>query len=322
MLLVALGLFIEQNKKETSLSRKKILNNLLINSDETGDQRYKLILTQNDKGTFIDIIEDRELQNPVSNKIVENYNYFLSELKKCKLDPLQIYDAIGKLMIGEIALDQNDNPQLIFESLNSTGLDLSQSDLIRNFILMDLDPEDQAKLYQTYWFPMEKRFAADEYSQKFDRFMRDYLTIKTSGNIPKMKEVYDEFKKHVSCTNKFDKYAVVEDVNYYFKYFAKLALLDNAGEQVAPILGDINALKVDVAYPFLLQLYDDCSKNLLNQEEFIEILKLVESYVFRRAICGIPTNSLNKTFATLSKELIKDKEHYLESFKAALILKP
>lgn len=210
---------------------------------------------------------------------------------------------------------ERDNPQLIFESLNSTGLELTQADLIRNFVLMGLEKQEQDNLYNDYWALMEKSFGYAKYSALFDRFMRDYLTIKT-GKIPNIKDVYPAFKLYAQ--NKGIR-ELVADIYEYSKYFVNIALEKEQDNEIKAVFSDINTLKVDVSYPFLLQVYEDYKQEKITKEEFIQILRYVESYVFRRAICGIPTNSLNKTFANLYKE-IKPK-NYLESFKAALLLK-
>jgi len=223
------------------------------------------------------------------------------------------------LIIVDIALNrEHDNPQLIFESLNSTGLELSQADLIRNYVLMGLEPKQQEELYNDYWYPMERSFGQTDYTAQFDRFMRDYLTVKT-GNIPNIRAVYEAFKTHAHRSISGPVQDIVANIYQYSKYFVHMALENEEDRELREIFSDINILKMHVAYPLFLELYDDYSHERLSREDLISILKLVESYVFRRAVCGIPTNSLNKTFATLSREL--DKEQYLESFMATLLLK-
>ena len=219
----------------------------------------------------------------------------------------------------DISLDRDrDNPQLIFESLNSTGLDLTQADLIRNYVLMGLESKEQSEVYRKYWYPMEQGFGHAEYAVQFDRFMRDYLTIKT-GRIPNINEVYASFKSYLQGQKQATMEAIVADVYGYSKYFVRLAFLKDADKEINSALADINTLKVDVAYPFLLQVYDDYEHRLLSRDDFISVLRLVESYVFRRAVCGIPTNSLNKTFTSLASEI--DKANYLQSARAAFLLK-
>jgi hypothetical protein len=205
---------------------------------------------------------------------------------------------------------------LIFESLNSTGLELSQADLIRNYILMDLESKDQANIYNNYWCPMEQSFGQIGYTEQFDKFIRYYLTIKSkTGAIPNIRDVYNSFKNYVQKHSEISIEEIIKDIYRYSKYFVNIAFEKECNHDLNKIIASINQLKVDVAYPFLLEIYDDYIHDLLNQEDLLEIFKLVESYVFRRAVCGIPTNSMNKTFASLSRNV--DKNNYLKSIKMA-----
>ena len=165
---------------------------------------------------------------------------------------------------------------------------------------------------------MEASFGHNEYSNHFDRFMRDYLTIKNNGRIPRIKEVYKEFKNFVR-SYALTMQETVSDIYQYSKYFVRLAFERESDKEIQSILKDVNSLKVDVAYPFLLEIIRDYDKGDIDRNLFIVILKMVESYVFRRVICGIPTNSLNKTFATIYREI--DKTNYLESIQAAFLIK-
>jgi len=195
---------------------------------------------------------------------------------------------------------------------------LSQADLIRNYVLMGLDNDEQTRLYKTYWYPMEQSFPYADGTYQFDRFMRDYLTVK-QGTIPNIDKVYVSFKAYQRSKMATLIKEIVADVYRYSGYFVNMAFLHEEDPEIRGVLHDINTLKVDVAYPFLLEVYEDYANLRLSREDFIAILNLVESYVFRRVICGIPTNALNKIFATLSKEV--DKEHYLESVQAAFLMK-
>lgn len=154
----------------------------------------------------------------------------------------------------------------------------------------------------------------------FDRFIRDYLTLKSkSGAIPNIRDVYNSFKSYVQKQKEVDIQQTVADTYHYSKYYVRLALEQETDLAIKQALTDINILKVDVAYPFLLEVYEDYAKKLLTQSDFISILRLVESYVFRRAICGIPTSSMNKTFAALSREI--DRDNYLRSVQVAFVCK-
>ncbi len=205
--------------------------------------------------------------------------------------------------------------------MNSTGKELSQADLIRNYILMGLEPKLQADLYNEHWRLMELNFGQAAYGSHFDSFMRHYLTLKT-GDIPNVREVYEAFKAY-SRTAKVAAQgvaALVSDIHVFAGYYCAMALGKEPDKALGQAFQDLRELKVDVAYPFLLELYEDYTKGALSRDDFLSASRVVESYVFRRAICGIPTNSLNKTFATFHRSLKKDK--YLESIQATLMLAP
>lgn len=318
LFLLALGKAIEESDQPCDITRRKIMNYYLVNNDEEGDQYHKLILTKSDKDTLISLTSEKSLPEEFSQRVYENYNFFIDSIKKSEIDLNKLFQGIAKLIVVDISLDRDhDNPQLIFESLNSTGLDLSQADLIRNFVLMRLEPKEQAELYTEYWYPMERSFGNLNDSNLFDRFMRDYLTVKM-GKIPNIQDVYTVFKDYVYQQSEQTVNEIVEDIYRFSKYFVKLAFQTEKDKNINQVLVDINALKVDVSYPFLLEVYDDYGQQKLSKEDFITILELVEAYVFRRSICGVPTNSLNKTFATISKEI--DKDNYMESAIAAFLL--
>jgi len=307
-------LVLEDDYKITS---NYVKNNYLLNSNEDGDRKFKLILTQSDKDTYLALLQYLPLPPDYSKRIKENYDWFEDKLQDSDLN--EVFRGIQKLMIVEIALDRtNDNPQLIFESLNSTGLELSQADLIRNYILMGLEPKRQTRLYNEFWYPMERSFGHSEYSSYFDRFMRDYLTLRL-GRIPNITDVHREFKDHSVNGGYEDIESLVSDVSKYSSYFVNMVLGKETDEKLTKNFTNINQLKVDVVYPLLLEVYSDYKKELISKDDFIQIILLLESYVFRRAICGIPTNSMNKTFANFYKEI--DKDDYLNSFKAAILLK-
>ncbi|MGG0835050.1 DUF262 and DUF1524 domain-containing protein [Priestia aryabhattai] len=319
LLLIALRKTLEDNEGTFDITKRKITNRYLVNNDEDDDLYYKLILTEGDKDTLLHLIKETPLQNEHSKRIYENYQFFLEQIRDRRIDLNELYKGISKLMIVDISLEKDkDDPQLIFESLNSTGLDLSQADLIRNYVLMRLEPKEQAGLYTNYWHPMEKSFGSLNDSSLFDRFMRDYLTVKT-GRISNIKNVYSDFKKFVRGQKEKPIQQIVEDIYQYSKYFVKLAFQTDEAQDINEVLMDINALKVDVSYPFLMEVYNNYEERKLTKDEFIEILRTVESYVFRRAICGVPTNSLNKTFSTMAGEI--DKDHYLESIYAIFLMK-
>ncbi len=306
------------DNQNTEITKKRINDYYLFNNVEEGEIRYKLILTQSDKITLLDILEEKSLRENYSKNIKDNFDFFEKKISKNSIDLKLLYRGIQKLVIVDIALDRNhDDPQLIFESLNSTGLKLSQADLIRNYILNKLEREKQENIYNDHWYPMEESFGHSEGSKDFDRFMRDYLTIKT-GQIPNMRNVYSSFKEYVLKSKELIE-DLVSDIHYFSKFFVKLAFEKERDKNLREIICNINALKVDVSYPFLLEVLVDYARLIISKEDVLEIFLMVESYVFRRAICDIPTNSLNKTFSNLASEI--DKDSYVQSLKASFNLK-
>jgi uncharacterized protein with ParB-like and HNH nuclease domain/predicted transport protein len=313
LLITALCKKIKASNEGTELNAERLSNYYLFNSQEEGEDKYKLILTKHDKKTLFKILDGLGLTEEDSTRIEENYKFFEEEIEKVGLE--EIYKGISKLIIVDISLDrEKDNPQLIFESLNSTGLELSASDLIRNYILMGLKSQEQEEIYDNYWHPMEKNFGNIEKFGLSDWFIRDFLTIKLN-RIPTVKKIYEEFKGY---SNKLNILELVKDMHKFSNYYVNFTLGKETDNELKKVFADINELKVDVSYPFILNIYDDYAKEVISKADFIEILRLIESYVFRRSICGIPTASLNKTFSTLYKRI--DKENYVESFKATILL--
>ncbi len=315
---------LDENKREPlkGFSPKKLRNYYLLNPEEEDDMSYKLILSQTDKDSLTAILDNREQPKDYSVRITENFSLFEKWIHECKDDLTILCNGLNKLIMVDIALHRGqDNPQLIFESMNSTGKELNQADLIRNYILMGLEPHIQTKLYKEFWHPMEEDFGQNIYTKQFDSFMRHYLTVKTR-EIPKIDDVYDSFKAYANSTNTKNKgiEKIVADIRIYSHYYCAMKLGKENNTKLEFAFNNLRNLKVDVAYPFLLELYHDYENKILSTEEFIKAIKLVESYVFRRAICSIPTNSLNKTFAKFTKDLQKDR--YIENIQAHFLLLP
>jgi uncharacterized protein with ParB-like and HNH nuclease domain len=303
-------------------SPRKLRNYYLRNPEEEGERHYKLLLSQTDRTTLMALIGGSELPKEHSLRVKENFALFESWIAACNGNLLPVCKGLAKLVVVDIALSRDqDNPQLIFESMNSTGRELSQADLIRNFILMGLEPKLQTRLYEQFWRPMEVDFGQDAYATHFDSFMRHYLTVRT-GEIPNVREVYDAFKTHAHAPKvaQAGVEALVADIRAFSRYFCAMALGAEPDPDLKLAFHDLRELKVDVAYPFLLELYHDYANGVLPCCDLLAAVRLVEAYVFRRAICAIPTNSLNKTFSTFTKSLKKDR--YLESIQAHLLVLP
>ncbi|WP_187871219.1 DUF262 and DUF1524 domain-containing protein [Helicobacter pylori] len=293
-------------------SCQKIQNRYLINSDEKGDKKFKLILSEPDRDTLLSLIDkDKRKPSEPSLKIMENFKLFEEWIRK-NTDKLEtIFKGLDKLMVVEISLERGkDNPQLIFESMNSTGKDLTKTDLIRNYILMGLEPEKQEIFYKKYWRAMEEDFKQNE--TLFNQFVRHYLTIKTRET-PNISKVYEAFKRYQQERG-IETEVLLQDLQKYCGFFCQIVFKKEADKDLNKALSFLVDLEMDVIYPLLLELYSDYKDGVLFEKDFISIIYLIESYLCRRAVCGLGTNSLNKIFASFTKKINKDQ--YRESIKA------
>lgn len=318
LLLEALARVLGDTEPVNGFSAKKIRNYYLLNPLEEGELQYKLLLTRTDKDSLLALVKQKALPVNYSLRIQENFDFFVQKIEELERNFNIVCQGINKLLIVDVALTRGqDNPQLIFESMNSTGKALSQADLIRNFILMGLEQEHQVELYNDYWHPMELAFGQSGYSEYFDSFMRHYLTVKT-GEIPRINDIYDVFKMYSQTVKSVD--VLIADLYTFSGYYCAIALGKEENKELAIVFQDLRELKVDVTFPLLLALYNDFVNGKLSLDDFKQVVRLIESYVFRRAVCAIPTNSMNKTFATFERSLNKDD--YLNSVKASFLNLP
>jgi uncharacterized protein with ParB-like and HNH nuclease domain len=309
LLIEALARALGDSEPIDGFSAVKLRHYYLSNPLEGGDRYFKLLLSQTDNASLKAIIKNGEQPKEPSLRVTQNFNLFTNFLVGQKGDLAPVCRGLAKLVVVDIALSRDqDNPQLIFESMNSTGKELSQADLIRNFILMGLVPNQQTRLYEEYWRPMEQDFGQEAYGTQFDSFMRHYLTVRT-GDYSRTKPVMEAGIE-----------TLVKDIRTFARYFCAMALGTEKDVTLSQAFHDLRELKVDVAYPFLLELYHDYANDALSAADFAATVRLVEAFVFRRAICAIPTNSMNKTFATFGKALKKD--HYFESIRAHFLTLP
>lgn len=317
LLLSALSLAIVEKGDDIGTSPESLQNNYLFNNEADGELRYKLLLTKSDKRTLIDLLEDRYISGPTnpSSFLVENHEFFKNKLKKVDLRTL--HTGIEKLVIVNIVLNlTTDDPQKIFESLNSTGVNLSEVDLIRNYVFMNLESTFQERLYENYWFPMEQLFG-NKYAEHFGSFMTDYFTLKMK-RIPSPGAVYEKFKEHYPVNDNSEQLVeIVEEILHYAKYYVNMVLLAEEDPELRKCFSDLAELQADASYPFLLGVYDDYNQELIEKTDFIKILQLVESYVFRRVVYGGSMSGMDKLFAELMNEV--DKNNYVESLNNAFL---
>lgn len=258
LLLEALARSVGETEPIDGFSAKKIRHNFLTNPLEVEDRYYKLLLSDNDQETLKAVVRDANLPKDHSIRIRENFDFFLERItdKRTKIE--QVCRGVAKLMIVDIALErEQDNPQLIFESMNSTGKALSEADLIRNYILMGLEPVLQTDIYQDLWRPMEIEFGQEAYGDQFDDFMRHYLTIKM-GDIPRQSEVYEAFKEYSQGFFADGGHVrnLVADIRKYSTYFVSMSLGAEQRPKLKELFEDLFIdMDYSVAMPFLMEVY-------------------------------------------------------------------
>ncbi len=309
--LTIITLLLTALRDHWSDKRKDIEDHYLINSDEDGDKKFRLILSESDKDTLLSLIDkDKRKPSELSSKIMENFKLF--EEWVSNTDKLEtIFKGLKKLMIVEIALEKGkDDPQLIFESMNSKGMELTQTDLIRNYIIMETEIEKQEGFYNKYWRAMEEKFKQNK--KLFDRFVRHYVTIKTR-EIPNINKVYAALKDYRQ-KERIEIEDLLKDLQKYCGYFCQIAFKKEADKDLNKALGFLVDLEMDVVYPLLLELYSDYSDGVLSKDDFRRSIALIESYICRRTVCGIPSSGLNKLFASFARYIQKDE--YFKSLKA------
>jgi uncharacterized protein with ParB-like and HNH nuclease domain len=299
----------------------EISETYLTNKFAPEEEKLKLRPTENnDKAIKYLLRSDKDEEFSDFSKVIDNFNYFNSRISEENLE--FVLKGLAKLMFVEISLDrEKDDPQRIFESLNSTGLELSQADLIRNYILMGLNRRDQNKIYNNYWEIIEK-LAKDETlnTSKVSDFIRDYLTL-VNNKIPNKSKVYLEFKAKFPTTDLQELETNLSPIKSLVKFYNKLLNPKNESDKDIRLqLEYINRLEVNVAYPFLMKVYEDYSENMIDKATFIKVLDFIQSFAWRRFIVGLPTNALNKIFMTLYEKV--DKDDYLLSLQKWLLKRP
>ncbi|MCD7918901.1 MAG: DUF262 domain-containing protein [Clostridiales bacterium] len=285
--------------------KEDIVETYLINRRCSEKLRIKLKPMKSDAKNFQKLI-DNQYDSQDNSPIFNNYKLFIDLIEKSSLSAAEVYNGIQRLEIVYIELDhEKENPQLIFESLNSTGLDLTQADLIRNYLLMGQEYHRQEELYNKYWSKLESLLPDALISD----FIRDYLTLKR-GSIPNKADVYIVFKKYYEQLGNYDSEGFLEELTTYGQYYHWFKYCDCPDNAINVRLRHLQKLKSTVVYPFLLSVFEDCYMyGEIDNAQVCDIIDVILSYVVRRLLCEIPTNALNKVFATMAK----DMEHYADS---------
>ncbi|MBB5182489.1 DUF262 domain-containing protein [Catenisphaera adipataccumulans] len=323
LLLLAMCHLLKQGKVTSNdpLLAEQIYEVYIIDRWKKEDKRIKLKPVNDDNKAYLQLFksEDEFIEN---SDITINYKYFCEQIQKQEITIDELYDAIKKLQIIHIELNRDDNPQLIFESLNSTGVNLNEGDKIRNYVLMGLSEHEQEEYFNKYWSPIEKAVDND-----VSIFMRDYLRLKTQQQ-PPMSKVYRAFKEYVE-EHEIPTEELFQNLFMYAKYYEVLIKTKSeyntleaklSGKLRSTILR-LNWLETTVTRPFLMEVLRLFDEEILNIDETEEVFLLIEDYIFRRKICDVPTNALNKIFTSLNRSVIaydQTTDNYVEKMKYSL----
>ena len=317
LLLLAICNLITKGKLTSREARldEQIRQRFLIAPWASEEDRIKLRPVKSDREALTKLFGPVEDYDRASN-LTLNYLFFRDVLLKEEIPVDELYAAISKLEIISITLEPDDNAQLIFESLNSTGLALAEGDKIRNYILMGLPPKEQSKYYTEYWEKIEKCTRNDVSS-----FVRDYLSIKQQMT-PNVSTIYQAFKRYVEEIQ-LPIEALLEDLLKYARLFEKLLTCESGlGEKrLDNCLYRMARLEITVTRPFLMEVLRLNQDGKLSVETVRDVFEITENYLFRRNICEVPTNALNKVFLTLNKEILRydnTADNYVDKFIYAL----
>lgn len=276
---------------------EKIFKRYLVDEYQEDERKVKLKPIKKDMQAFDALLYKPKDQYIKESNVTRNYDFFYDKITRASLTLDELFETIKKLEVINIRLDEDDDPQLIFESLNSTGLDLSEADKIRNYLLMSLAPVEQDNLYTRFWNPIEE-FTKYEPSS----FVRDYLTMK-QGKIGRIDKIYFIFKEYAETAN-IDRATLLEDMYHYAKIYNHVDTAKVGTDKLNRKLNQLRTLDSTIAYPFFMAFFDYASKVELAETEIYQVLDVIEAYWARRIICNLPSNVLNKVFATLHRDVL------------------
>ena len=322
LLLIALRNHISKSGwsgDEDSPTTEEINDCYLKNVHKKGEHGYRLVLRRKDDTTLrmlLDGTSIAEFDDSCSELIVDAYRFFRSALQKPGCDLDEVYRGISRLNVVDVRLDRNvDNPQMVFESMNSTGVDLRQSDLVRNYLLMGLDASKQERLYADYWSTIESLFQAS--ANAFDSFLRDYIALER--NLTKQirrDRVYDEFKVYWRPGDGRPLEELLQDmVRVARRYASFLGIGPRQQVALSEAMSHMRALNTTQAL-LVMRLYDCHERGELRQYEFISAVELVESYLLRRAVLGLQTGGYWSVFARVAHSI--GSQSAFDSFQVAL----
>jgi len=295
--------------------KKDEINELYLINKYHPEDKYKVVPTQADRKIFFTILNDVNSFIDSNHLIIETYKFFSNKLSAISdlNDLVSLKDTIlSKFSVVDIRLENGDDPYLIFESLNATGTPLTQADLVRNYLFMRLSSNNQQDVYKEIWFPMQQNL-----QDYLEDFIRHFLAM--DGNIPNYNKIYATFKEIADekAKSEEDVIDMMKELSKYSEYYFTFLYPENESkEELKGYFEKFRRLEVTTSYPLLLKLYDDYANRKLSIDNFAKCLHAIETYIVRRAVCGIPTNVLNKYFPTIYKSL--DQTNIVHSMKEKL----
>ena len=325
LLLLAMHNILKEKKLVAKDERliDKIFEEYLVDKYAPSEKRIKLKTVNRDLEAFEKLFDEDPSEFIPNSDVTINYLYFYDRILKEEITIDELYEAVSKLMVINITVGEDDNPQLIFESLNSTGVDLTEGDKIRNYVLMGQSAENQEAFYKKYWSKIEFCTGNNNNNNNgVSLFVRDYLSVKRQAT-PSMDKIYVVFKAYVNESGLIME-ELLKDLLYYARLYEILLLAKFEDGVVSSGIGRLNYLETTVSRPFFLQVLHLHKQGVLSLQDLREIFALVENFLFRRNICEVPTNALNKIFLTLDREIHRydgTYANYVEKMKFALLTK-
>ena len=306
LLLLALGDYtkeklVGENYEKATTALEKIMRKYLVNEDESNDLYYKIRLNAEDFLAYKKLFVKREKPADIQySRIFENYNTLIALMRKSELDPQQIFDGIKKLALVDICLVPEDNAQLVFETVNSTGLPLTTPDKIRNFLLMTVSPSKQDELYNDYWHPMEVEFELDKNTSRFNEFFSYFMTSVLKKKI--LRNYYEDFKDYYYEHISEGTVEIVKTIRRYSKHYVRF-LKAEPSRGVDDVLYRIKKTKQLLIVPAVLRILDDLELKIISETDAIALLRIIEAYWMRRIICYMPSNTASSVCLTMLNKL-------------------
>ena len=261
----------------------EIEQTLLKNPFKQGHDAFKLLPTQGDRESFLSVIKNEVVST--DDQIVRAYKFFERKVRASQILDLEKLKQIivSQLILVSIVLDRDDNPHLVFESLNAKGRALSQADLIRNYFFMKIHVDEQERLYGACWTPMQDRLG-----ENLTECIRHFLM--KDGGVIKQGEIYFALKERADEKSPQQIVEYLQEITRFAEYYARLLTPSlEPSANISHQMHRLNRIEVTTAYPFLLNIYNDHTAGTVSESEFAEILRILENFMVRRFVCGVPT---------------------------------